>query len=138
MIRAVVDTNVYVSALVFGGKPAAVIQRAEAGAFQLVASAEIREELLATLTEKFGWSNNRAERACRELWDEACWVAPPEDVHVSRDPGDDFILACALESRAAFVISGDLDLLALHPFQGIAIVTPAAFLAGIAREPGRR
>jgi uncharacterized protein len=95
MIRAVVDTNVYVSALVFGGKPAAVLQLAEAGAFQLVASAEIREELLATLTETFGWSNDRAEGACRELWDEACWVAPPQDVHVSRDPGDDFILACA-------------------------------------------
>jgi len=51
MIRAVVDTNVYVSALVFGGKPAAVIQLAEAGAFQLVASAEIREELLAPSRE---------------------------------------------------------------------------------------
>ena len=138
MIRAVVDTNVYVSALVFGGKPAAVLQLAEAGAFQLVASAEIREELLATLTEKFGWSNDRAEGACRELWDEACWVVPPQDVHASRDPGDDFILACALESQAAFVISGDLDLLALHPFRGVAIVTPAAFLERIARELGRR
>lgn len=138
MIRAVVDTNVYVPALVFGGKPAAVLQLAEAGAFQLVASAEIREELLATLTEKFGWSKDRAEGACPELWDEACWVVPPQDVQVSRDPGDDFVLACALESQAAFVISGDLDLLALHPFQGVAIVTPAAFLARIARELGRR
>ena len=138
MIRAVVDTNVYVSALVFGGKPAAVLQLAEAGSFQLVASAEIRDELLATLTAKFGWPKDRAERACRQLWDEACWVVPPQHVQVSRDPGDDFILACALESQAAFVISGDLDLLALHPFQGIAIVTPAAFLARIAREMGRR
>ena len=138
MIRAVVDTNVYVSALVFGGKPAAVLQLAEAGAFQLVASEGIREELVATLTGKFGWSKDRAERAGRELWDRACWVAPPQDVQVSRDPDDDFILACALESQAAFVISGDLDLLALRSFQDVAIVTPAAFLARIARGLGRR
>ena len=40
MIRAVVDTNVYVSALVFGGVPALALQLAELGAFQLVASRE--------------------------------------------------------------------------------------------------
>jgi hypothetical protein len=68
MIRAVVDTNVYVSALVFGGVPALALQLAELGAFQLVASREIREELVATLTGKFGWSKDRAESACRELW----------------------------------------------------------------------
>jgi len=138
MIRAVVDTNVYVSALVFGGKPAAVLQLAESGAFQLVASAEIKAELVETLTEKFGWPNNRAERACRELWDEAYWAVPPQDIRLSRDPGDDFILACALESEAAFVVTGDQDLLALHPFRGVAIVTPAAFLTRIARQEGRR
>lgn len=94
----------------------------------MVASAEIRAELLATLTDKFGWTTNRAERACRELWDEAYWVVPPQDVQLSRDPGDDFILECALASQAAFVVTGDQDLLALHPFCGVAIVTPAAFL----------
>ncbi|MGO9094033.1 MAG: putative toxin-antitoxin system toxin component, PIN family [Bryobacteraceae bacterium] len=124
-------------ALVFGGKPAAVLQLAEAGAFQLLASAEIREELLATLTGKFGWSNDRAEEACRELWDEVCWVAPPQAVRAIRDPGGDFILACALESQAAFVIGGDPDRRDLRPFRDVAIVAPAAFLARIARELGR-
>jgi putative PIN family toxin of toxin-antitoxin system len=129
---------VYVSARVFGGKPAAVLPLAESGAFQLVASAEIRAELIETLTEKFGWPNDRAERACRKLWDEAYWVVPPQDVHLSRDPGDDFILACALESEAASVVTGDQDLLALHPFRGVAIVTPAAFLQLVARQEGCR
>lgn len=104
---------------------------------QLVASAELRAELVATLTEKFGWPNDRAEQACRELWNDAHWVIPPEDVHVSRDAGDDFVLACALESQAAFVITGDQDLLALHPFRGVAIVTPAVFLTRIAPEQER-
>jgi putative PIN family toxin of toxin-antitoxin system len=137
MIRAVVDTNVYVSALVFGGVPALALQLAELGLFQLVASQEIHEELVATLTGKFGWSKDRAESACRELWQEAHWVVPSQDVQASRDPDDDYILACALDSQAAFVITGDNDLLALHPFRGVAIVTPAAFLARIRSEHGR-
>jgi len=129
MIRVVVDTNVYVSALVFGGKPLAVVQLAELGAMQIVVSDTIREELLETLTSKFAWSAHRAERACRELWAEAFWVTPPLDIHVARDPKDDPILACALEGRAQTVVTGDQDLLVLHPFQGVAILTPAQFLA---------
>jgi putative PIN family toxin of toxin-antitoxin system len=138
MIRAVVDTNVYVSALVFGGTPAVLLQLAQSGAFRLVASPEIREELAGTLTQKFGWARDRAHRACRELWEEAHWAVPPQDVQASRDPGGDHILACALDSEAAFVITGDHDLLALHPFRGVAIVTPAEFLGRLAREQGRR
>jgi putative PIN family toxin of toxin-antitoxin system len=103
MIRAVVDTNVYVSALVFGGVPALALQLAELGVFQLVASQEIHEELVATLTGKFGWTKDRSESACRNLWQEAHWVVPSQNVHASRDPDDDYILACALESQAAFV-----------------------------------
>jgi len=134
MIRAVVDTNVYVSALVFGGKPAAVLQLAESGAFQLVVSATIKTELVDTLTAKFEWSIDRAEQVSSELWDEAYWVVPQETVQVSRDPDDDSILACALEARAEFVITGDQDLLVLHPFRGIAIVTPAEFIARILKQ----
>lgn len=133
MIRAVVDTNVYISALVFGGKPASVIQLAELGVYLWVTSSEIKAELVETLVNKFGWPKNRAERACRELWDEAYWVMPPRDVRASRDAKDDFILACALESRADFVVTGDQDLLALHPFRGVAIVTPAVFISQVAR-----
>lgn len=93
MIRVVVDTNVYVSALVFGGKPAAVLQLAESGAFQLVVSETIKAELVETLKNKFGWSTNSAEQVCRELWDEAWWVVPPENVEGSRDPKDNFSVA---------------------------------------------
>jgi putative PIN family toxin of toxin-antitoxin system len=128
MIRAVLDTNVYVSALVFGGKPAAVLQLAESGAFRLVTSETIKAELVETLTAKFGWSAGPAEKACRELWDEAWWVLPSEDVEASRDPEDNHILSCALESKADVVVTGDQDLLTLHPFRGIEILAPAEFL----------
>jgi predicted nucleic acid-binding protein len=77
MIRVVIDTNVYVPALVFGGKPAAVLQLAESGAFQVVVSASIKDELVETLTIKFSWPAERTEQACHELWHEAWWVLGP-------------------------------------------------------------
>ena len=55
------------------------------------------------------------------------------DVHnwtpVCRDPKDDKFLALAVAGMADFLITGDQDLLALHPFQKVAIVTPLDFLA---------
>ncbi len=47
----------------------------------------------------------------------------------SRDPDDDHVLGCAVAADAKFLITGDKDLLALHPFRRVAIVTPARFLA---------
>lgn len=129
MIRVVVDTNVYVSALVFGGKPAAVLQLAGAGAFQLVVAATIKAEVMETLTTKFGWSARRAEQACRRLWEEACWMVRPQEVRGSRDPDDDPVLSCALEAQARAIVTGDQDLLVLHPFRGVEILAPAEFLA---------
>ena len=129
MIRVVIDTNVYVSALIFGGKPAAVVGLAESGAFQVVVSGAIRDELARTLTKKFGWSAERAERACRELWEEAWWILRPQEVAASRDPHDNPILGCAVASRADAIITGDQDLLVLGSFRGVKIVTPSDFLA---------
>ena len=49
-------------------------------------------------------------------------------LHACRDPKDDKFLDVALAGGAHALITGDLDLLALHPFHGIPIVTPAEFL----------
>jgi uncharacterized protein len=51
-----------------------------------------------------------------------------ERVELCRDPRDDKFLELALAGRAHFLLSGDADLLALHPFRGTAIITPAAYL----------
>lgn len=49
-------------------------------------------------------------------------------VRASRDPKDDKFLEVALNGRADVLVTGDSDLLALHPFRGIAILAPAAYL----------
>ena len=53
-------------------------------------------------------------------------VAVVQTFHASRDPKDDKFLDVAVNGRADVIVTGDGDLLALHPFHGIAILTPAA------------
>jgi predicted nucleic acid-binding protein len=47
---------------------------------------------------------------------------------VTRDPKDDAVVACAVEGKADYVVSGDQDLLALGEYEGIQVVTPRRFM----------
>ena len=60
-------------------------------------------------------------------------VAPVTQVVACRDPKDDVFLEVALAGQAERIVSGDNDLLTLHPFRGIPIITPATFLAEMKR-----
>ena len=128
MIFVVIDSNIYVSALVFGGTPALTVQLATAGAFQLVVSKTIQAEVEETLARKFGWDAARLAQVAAELWSDASYVTPTQPVKASRDPDDDHILACAIEAHAQVILTGDGDLLSLHPYRDISILTPTHFL----------
>jgi putative PIN family toxin of toxin-antitoxin system len=68
------------------------------------------------------------EALFREYQQNCEFVHIPSPIRACRDPRDDKFLELAVHGRADILITGDADLLALHPFQGIAILTPAAFL----------
>ena|ERR1700733_3684666 len=128
MIFVVIDSNIYVSALVFGGTPKLTVQLATAGAFQLVVSKVIQAEVEETLARKFGWDVAHLAQVAAELWSDAHYVTPTQPVKASRDPDDDHILACAIEAHAQVILTGDGDLLSLHPYRDISILTPTQFL----------
>ena len=65
------------------------------------------------------------------LVEEAEAIEVNEIIRECRDPNYDKFLELAVSGRATHIVTGDVDLLALHPFRGIEIVTPQAFLAGI-------
>lgn len=127
-MRAVLDTNEYVSALVLGGIPRRILERAEQGEFELVVSAHIREEVEDVLCDKFEWSLERVAQALDPLWEIAHFVTPQETVAASRDESDNRILECAIESGAQVIVSYDNDLLVLTPFRGIRILTAREFI----------
>src|SRR5436309_1767484 len=62
------------------------------------------------------------------------FIEPTEEVRACRDAKDDKFLELAVSGRAAYIISGDDDLLALHPFRDIAIMTAAEFLQATEEE----
>jgi putative PIN family toxin of toxin-antitoxin system len=129
--RFVVDTNTLVSAaLIEGSTPDRAIRRAfRNGA--LLTSPDTLDEATEVLTrEKFDQyaSWERRHELLEALADQSTVVEPTVAVDVCRDPDDNKFLELAVEGDADLIISGDSDLLSLHPFEGIAILSPAGFL----------
>ena len=138
-MRVVLDTNVFVSAtLLRGGNEDSILRAWRGGAFDLVLSRQILEEILRALSypkiRKARWiSDQEVTSLIESLADESLVVSGNVTVAVCRDPGDDKFLAAALEGEARYVVSGDKDLLALKTYRNIQIITPARFLAIVRR-----
>jgi len=128
-VRAVVDTNLLVSGLLWGRNPGQLMAAAQAGTLRLCSS----EFLLAELGRVLGRAKFGARLTARgvtadavlasarsicEIFDPPAMPMPPE----LRDPKDLAVLACAVASEADAIITGDKDLLILKSFEGIPIL----------------
>jgi uncharacterized protein len=129
-VVAVLDSNVLISAIVFGGKPRQVIRQALKGKYIPVVSPSILAEVEAVLNgPKFGFSPEQTEAVVSEIPSLARVVTPRRRVRaVPADPDDDRVLEYALEAGADFVVTGDSHLLELTEYHGVKILTSAAFL----------
>lgn len=135
--RVVIDTNVFISGLISMTSPPgrAIDHAAQFG--RLVVTPHTLEELITTVWRpKFDpfLSRARRQRALDRLVPLMEIVAVVSIVRACRDPKDDMFLEAAVNGRADVLVTGDKDLLALNPFAGIAIVTPADYLASVEPE----
>lgn len=129
MTRVVLDTNVYISALMFGGLPGALLDLAFLRSFTLIISLALLDELDEKLREKFGVSSRDAALVRARLKNVAQLVEPQELLAVIKDdPDDNRVLECAVEGAADLIVSGDRHLLKLASYQGISIVTVRQFM----------
>ena len=126
----VLDSNVYISSVLFGGKPRQLIEAALAGKIRLAVSSSILEEIEGVLRgKKFTCPAAAAREVVSEIASLAEIFEPTEKIsRIKADPADDRILECALAASAEAIISGDSHLLALKTFHGIPILNPAACL----------
>ena len=125
-MRVVLDTNVVMSAIFFGGVPFEVLNAWHNGEFELVVSdavmAEYRE-IAVRMKAKF--PSIEPERWMSYIVDHATVVsAVPLAAQVCEDADDDVFLACAGASNAKIVCSGDKHLLACNGWNGIEVLTP--------------
>ena len=130
MTKVVLDTNVLISAIVFGGKPREVLEAAIKGQIQLVLTEYIMEELRGVLEGKnFRYPEEITDLIIHELEALTEIVKPKERITViEKDPEDNRVLECAQESQADYIVSGDTHLLEIQDFKGTKILTPEEFL----------
>ncbi len=135
LVSAVLDTNVLVSGLVADqGFPRQILDAWLEERFTLVTSFYLVEEVTHVLTYP---------RIARRLQLEDAELAAilatllsrakvaPGQLHlpgITRDAKDDAVVACAVEGKADYIVSGDQDLLTLDKYESIHIVTPRQFL----------
>lgn len=122
------DTNVVISGILFGGVPNDVLRRGLAGEFELVTGRALLDELERILRVRFEFPPEAASFVRSDLELAAELVAPPEIERVSRDSADDVVLAVAKAGRVDRIVTGDRDLLSLGRYETAEIVTPRNFL----------
>jgi putative PIN family toxin of toxin-antitoxin system len=127
----VLDTNVLISGLCFGGTPARVLEQALTGRVSLFTSAALIAEFQAVMEAKFPGRKAAVLNTLNELsqlWEVVPDHALPRVRRVAADPDDDRVLECAAAARADCIVSGDRHLLDLRSFQDAPILAPADFL----------
>lgn len=141
-MRIVLDTNLWISGLLWRGLPWRLLQLAEQGGVELCSTppmlAELAEVLaypkLAPRLQQLGvTATELAVRAANlaSIWDAPEVAGPPI---VAADPDDDIFLHCALLAHADTILSGDGHLLDLGQYAGIPIVTVRDFFTRVFPE----
>ncbi len=134
-MRIVLDTNVIVSAVIWGGTPLRLLQAATAGDIDLYTSPalliELREVLgREHLASRLAQQRSSVEQAIGHYGDLAISVSPLSTPRVvPGDADDDHVIAAALAAHANLVVSGDKHLLSMGSYKGIGIGTAVQALA---------
>lgn len=140
-MRAVLDTNIIVSALIWGGKPFTLLQAATDGELQLFTSPALLEDLrdvltrghLAPLLERRSSAVTEALSLYAGLATCVTPMAVPQII--LEDPEDDQVIATAVPAEVDPIVSGDRHLLTLGSYGTIRVVTPADAIAAIGFPP---
>ena len=134
-MRIVVDTNIIISEIFFGGKPRDLLEKCFSGTLQMVCTEEIFDEYTETiekLTKKSG--RNIGKETVFLLVENLEFIENQYNDSYSRDPDDDKFINCARSGGIQYIISGDKDLLVLKEIEKIKIVGVAKFLEIIEKK----
>jgi putative PIN family toxin of toxin-antitoxin system len=135
-MKLVVDTNVFISSLFWGGNPRVIMTRIILGEDLLFTSEEILKETAGVLMRpKFNADAQLIHHFVESIREVAITVPRIGLVrNVCRDSADDKVLECALLSQSDYIITGDNDLLVIKRFHNTSIVTPNEYIRSIIRQ----
>jgi putative PIN family toxin of toxin-antitoxin system len=128
-VRAVFDTNIFISALAIpSGRAATALEAVAEGRAQLLISKVIIHEVLDVLARKFGRDAEELSRVAVFLSDLGEMVSPRAVLRVLEDEPDNRILECAVAGGADVIVTGDQSMLKLGEYEGIRIVSLRSFI----------
>lgn len=128
MMKVVLDTNILVSALVYGGNPQDLLELVIVKQIKGVTSLPLVVELIEILTKKFSFTPEKVYQIEEKIKKSFEFIHPIKALDIVRDKDDNRVLEAAVEGGCDFIITGDQDLLDLGKYKKIKIVTPAQFL----------
>ncbi|MDR2875090.1 MAG: putative toxin-antitoxin system toxin component, PIN family [Methylobacillus sp.] len=129
--KLVIDTNLWISRLLIPGRTAAqAVDRGLGWGIPLMSEDTLMELSDVLSRDKFDRYVSRADRQqfLRLIGGTARVISVTRKISACRDPKDDKFLDVALNGEAQLILTGDQDLLALHPFHGVEILNPSEFL----------
>lgn len=128
-MRIVIDSNVWISALVFGGNPRRIFEKVVSDGWVVVASEEIFTEVRRILNTKFS-DFSEDFISFQTILQPYTDVVKLGEIKITecRDEDDNRVIETAVIGSADYIISGDKDLLVLGKYKNIAITAPTEFL----------
>jgi uncharacterized protein len=129
-VKIVLDTNVFVSGIFFGGPPGTILEAWQDGSVQLVVSLEVLTEynrVCEELALQFADVDPSSLLALAALQGEVCEPAPLP-AQVCDDPDDDKFISLAISAGVTYVVTGDKQLLAVNGYNGIKAIRPREFV----------
>ena len=130
MIKVVLDTNVYISGILFGGKSETIRRLAKEGKIVILVSEEILAELAGVLKRKFNWLDWQISELIEDIRAFATLVIPAFHLSIiKKDDQDNRFLECAIEGKAQYIVTVDKQhLQSLKKYKEIEILSPDRFL----------
>jgi len=130
MLRVVLDTNVYLSAILFGGRPEEIVDLAREGEIEVFISTPILDEIERILKEKFHQPEMRIQQIILDVKSITTFTSPKITISEIKDfDADNRILECSVQEKVDYLVTGDAKhLQPLKEYKGIKVLSPADFL----------
>ena len=127
-LKLVLDTNILVSALIYGGKPEQIYNLVLEKQIIAITSTVLFSELQDVLIKKFNFDPRRVKQLERIIKKHFKVVYPNETINAVKDDDDNRVLEAAKEGKCEYIITGDKELLKIRKYKHIKIVTAEEFL----------
>lgn len=127
-MRIVIDTNVLISGIIFGGKPSKIIELLFGKKISVFASPEMVDEykrIYGELGERYA---KRTHNELNEIINSMNILPSHSHIEACRDPDDNKFIECAIDNRCIYIVSGDKDLWVLEQYEDIGILTVSEIL----------